>query len=56
MEWGSVSAVERAVWDLRVDVYFQAKAWFDSRIADEWVKRTFSQFVKDVRRAYREQA
>ena len=37
-----ISDEERSLWDKRVHVYFQPKAWVDRRICDEWTVRTFA--------------
>lgn len=38
-----ISAVERAAYDEHVDVYFQPKAWADSQLCMDWLKRSFRQ-------------
>ncbi|KAK3255531.1 hypothetical protein CYMTET_35291 [Cymbomonas tetramitiformis] len=43
-----ISAVEKAAWDPRVDVYFQPKAWADRDFCVEWAKRTFAPWAKGV--------
>jgi len=41
----SISADE-AAWDPRVDVYFQKKAWMDSKLAVSWLRNTYKSAVK----------
>ena len=41
-----ISAVEKAAWDSRVDVYFQPKAWADDAFQAEFMSQTVKEFIK----------
>ena len=47
-----IAAEERSQWDPRVDVYFQAKAWLNDSVLDEWVIRTFSKATSFAQNAH----
>lgn len=41
---------ERKLYDKRVDVYFDEKAWMRDHVALAWAQKTFANFADDVRR------
>jgi hypothetical protein len=41
----NVTAVEKAAYDPRVDVYFQKNAWLDGSILREWTNRTLVEYL-----------
>ena len=42
---GNIREEERACYHENVDVYFQAKAWADTAVSVDWVKKTLSKVV-----------
>lgn len=45
-----ITALEKAQWDQRVDVYFQEKAWFDRKTALAWLAKTWSAHIEEDNR------
>lgn len=44
---GNVSPAEKALYDKRVDVYFQKSAWMDSDLNMQWLSRTLLPSISD---------
>ena len=43
----NISEIEKAAWDHRVDVYFQEKAWADSKFLSAWTNKTLADYIRD---------